>query len=163
MMKIIDRTSYALATAAILGVVVFAQVPPAAAAENTPVRLVSTDASKSGRASVDRVEARITDLHKKLHITAAQTQQWNDFAAVMRDNAKTIRESVVDKTQNSTSLTAVDELHSYQELAQAHADGLTRMIPAFEALYATMSDDQKKIADAMFAPHGLHDRRSSSK
>jgi hypothetical protein len=163
MMKLLDRTTYVLATAAILSVVVFAQVPPASASEQAPLRLASTDASKSAHASVDRVEARIADLHQKLHITAAQASPWNAFAGVMRDNAKIVRDTVVEKTQSSTGTTAVDELHSYQDLAQAHVDGLARLIPTFEALYATMSDSQKKIADAMFAPHGHRDQRSSSK
>ncbi len=154
MMKILDRTSYALATAAILSVVVFAQVPPAAAADKAPLRLVSTDTSKAGHASVDRVEARIADLHKKLHITSAQTPQWNDFAGVMRENAKAARDVIEDKSQNAATMSAVDDLEAYKTLAQAHVDGLTRMIPTFEALYATMSDSQKKTADAMFAPHG---------
>lgn len=162
-MKVIDRTTYILATAAILSVVVFAQMPAAAAADQAPLRLASTDASKSGHASVDRVEARIADLHKKLHITADQTAQWNDFAAVMRENAKMAREVIEDKSRNAATMSAVDDLQAYKDLAQAHVDGLTRMIPAFEALYATMSDSQKKTADAMFAPHGRHDQRSSSK
>lgn len=161
-MKIIDRTTYVLATAAILGVVVFAQVPPAQAASQAPQQLASTDAAKAQHASVDRVEARIADLHKKLRITAAQASEWNAFAAVMRDNAKTIRATLADKP-NAATMSAVDDLNAYQDLAKAHVDGLARLIPAFQTLYLTMSDSQKKTADAMFAPHGHHEMRSSSK
>ncbi len=150
-MKIIDRTTYVLATAAILAAVVFAQVPPAQAA-GQPAQLASTDASKAAHASVDRVEARIADLHKKLHITAAQTSEWNSFAGVMRDNAKTIRDTLADKP-NAATMSAVDDLNAYQDLAKAHVDGLSKLIPAFQTLYLTMSDSQKKTADAMFAPH----------
>jgi hypothetical protein len=163
MMKITDRTTYVLATAALLGVVVFAQALPAAAAEQTPVPLASTDKTQAERSSADRVEDRIADLHKKLHITAQQTAQWDNVAQVMRDNAKTIREILTDKSQNAKTMSAVDDLHSYRELAQAHVDGLAQLIPVFETLYAGMSGDQKKTADAMFRQPGHHDQHSSSK
>lgn len=151
-MKIIDRTTYVLATAAILAVVVFAQMPPAHATDQAPLKLASTDAAKAQHASVDRVEVRIADLHKKLHITAAQTSEWNGFANVMRDNAKTIRDALADKP-NAATMSAVDDLNAYQDLAKAHVDGLSKLIPAFQTLYLTMSDSQKKTADAMFASH----------
>jgi hypothetical protein len=35
------------------------------------------------------------------------------------------------------------------------------LIPAFEALYATMGDHQKKIADVVFAQHSHHDQHAS--
>lgn len=162
MMKINNPTTYVLATAAFLSAAVFAQTLPAIASDQAPIQLVSNDTSKPGHASVDRVEGRITDLHNKLHITADQTGPWNNFAGVMRDNAKKIREILADKSQNATTMTAVDVLHSYQKLAQAHVDGLAQLVPAFETLYASMSDDQKKAADAMFRHPATHDQSSSN-
>jgi hypothetical protein len=47
-------------------------------------------------------------------------------------------------------MTAVENLRSFQKLAQAHADGLNNLGAAFESLYADMSDEQKKNADAVF-------------
>jgi len=44
----------------------------------------------------------------------------------------------------------VDDLQSYAAIADAHADGLKKLIPAFQALYTAMSDDQKKTADMLF-------------
>ena len=151
-----------LLSAALLSAAIFAPAFPALAGDKAPVQLVSNDTTKAGHVSVDRVEARITDLHTKLHITADQTAPWNDFAATMRDNAKTTRAVLADNSQNAATMTAVDSLRSYQKLAQAHVDGLARLIPAFETLYATMSDDQKKTADAMFRHSGRHDQSSSN-
>jgi len=59
-------------------------------------------------------------------------------------------------------MSAVDDLRSYQKLADAHADGLKKLVPAFEALYNTMSQDQKKTADAVFAEHEKRPQRASS-
>jgi hypothetical protein len=47
-------------------------------------------------------------------------------------------------------MTAVDDLKSYGEIADAHADGIKKLTPVFAALYASMSDAQKKEADAIF-------------
>ena len=46
--------------------------------------------------------------------------------------------------EKAKAMTAVEDLQSYSEVAQAHADGLKSFVPVFEELYASMSDDQKK-------------------
>ena len=46
---------------------------------------------------------------------------------------------------------AVDDLRSYEQLTEAQVDGIKKLLPAFETLYASMSDDQKKNADIVFA------------
>jgi hypothetical protein len=97
------------------------------------------------------VDARIQTLHQQLHITAQQEPQWDAVAQIMRDNATSMRQMVSDRQTKGTSMSAVDDLRSYEAIADAHADNLKKLIPAFDALYSTMSDDQKKTADALFA------------
>jgi len=157
-MKIIARSTTLLASAALTGMLVFAQVAPAAAADQAQMSGASATAK---HAAAHRVEDRIKDLHQKLHIRADQAEQWNAFASVMRENAGTIRALLVTKSQNTASMSAVDDLRSYQDVAKAHVDGLARLIPSFEALYATMSDHQKKTADIVFAQHSSHDQHAS--
>jgi periplasmic protein CpxP/Spy len=41
-------------------------------------------------------------------------------------------------------------LRGYQEVTETHVAGLQKLIPAFQALYDTMSPEQKKNADAAF-------------
>jgi hypothetical protein len=41
-------------------------------------------------------------------------------------------------------------------MADTHAQGLEKLIPAFEALYDSMSDVQKKKADAIFGESRRH-------
>jgi LTXXQ motif family protein len=111
-------------------------------------------AHKSRRASrmePDRVEARIKELHDKLQITDAQADQWNAVAQVMRDNASSMRSLAATRTQNAGGMTAIDDLRSYQQITEAHADGLKKFVSAFQTLYDSMSDAQKKTADAVFA------------
>lgn len=115
----------------------------------TPSGAASPKALKAGR-----VEARITDLHARLQITPEQEESWNNVAQVMRDNAKTMEGLIKARTESEKTMSATEDLKSYAEIADAHADGLKKFIPAFEPLYVSMSDTQKKSADTLFHHHG---------
>jgi len=111
----------------------------------------------------DRVEARIKVLHTKLNITPAQEELWNKVAQAMRDNAKTMEALIKARSEKAGTMTAIDDLKSYGEIADAHADGLKKFIPAFEPLYAGMSDAQKKSADTLFRQHGRTKAKAKGK
>jgi hypothetical protein len=98
----------------------------------------------------EAVEARIKELHSKLHITAAQDKQWNDLAEVMRDNARAMVAVEKKRSIEAQSMNAVDVVKSYETVIEAHEEGMKHFIPAFETLYDSMSDSQKKAADSMF-------------
>ena len=153
MISFIHRTGIALAAAAILSAAL-AMVPERAiSADRSQLAQTSsppTAATPAKRTPADRVEARIKSLHDQLKITAAQEPQWRDVAQVMRENAKAISDLVLDRVKDTKAMTAVDDLRSYQALAEAHAAGVRKLIPVFEALHATMSDAQKRNADAVF-------------
>ncbi len=68
----------------------------------------------------------------------------------MRDNASSVHSLVEQRKAQAGQMTAVDDLKSYEAITDAHADGLKKLIPAFEQLYTSMSDDQKKTADQIF-------------
>jgi hypothetical protein len=125
-------------------------------ASATPSIAAPPKASKA-----DRVEARIKELHTKLMITPEQEEAWNGVAQAMRDDAKTMEELIKARTENASTMTAVDDLKSYGEIAQAHADGLKNFTSVFEPLYAGMSDAQKKTADTLFRHH--HQGHSKAK
>jgi protein CpxP len=133
----------------------------AAARAVAAAALVATFAFASGpviaaKASTeDRVEARIKDMHAKLKITAAQEDQWTKVAGTMRDNEKTIEPLIKARADNAKTMTAVDDLKSYGEITDAHADGIKKFTPVFATLYTSMSDAQKKEADTLFR-HGSH-------
>jgi periplasmic protein CpxP/Spy len=100
-----------------------------------------------------RVEAHIKNMHAKLKIMAAQEDQWKQVAQVMRDNENRVEPLIKDRAKKAKTMTAVDDLKSYAEISEAHAEGIKKFIPVFETLYVSMSDAQKKEADALFR-HG---------
>jgi protein CpxP len=163
---ILFRHTAATTAAALLGAIVFVSPLFAdsgdlsrAAATKLPAarEIVAQAASPEAMASPAPestgsapVEARIKDLHKRLKITDAQKPQWDALAQVMRENAQAMVDLQKQRVADVQSMNAVEVVKSYAEVIQAHADGMKKFIPAFEALYNSLSDAQKKIADSMF-------------
>ena len=131
--------------AGFLAFFVLASATPSLAASPEP------GMAKAGKASkTERVEDRIKELYAKLKITPAQEGLWDNVTKVMRDNAITMEALIKERSEKAGTLNAVADLKSYSAIAEAHADGLKKFIPAFEPLYASMSDAQKKDADTLF-------------
>ncbi len=116
----------------------------------TPVAVFAAEKD----AHEDRVELRIKDMHQKLKITAAQEEQWGKVKQAMLDDAKNMDNLTQARADHEKDMSAVDNLKSYGEITDAHADGIKKLIPVFADLYASMSDAQKKEADALFSRHG---------
>lgn len=95
------------------------------------------------------VQARITQLHKELKITKDQESDWSALAQDMRDNAHAMA-SEMQARATTKAMNAVDNLKSYAKIADTHAEGLKKIVPDFEKLYASMSPAQKKTADTVF-------------
>ena len=109
-------------------------------------------AAKAASSQPDTVDQRIASLHKSLKITADEESAWNTVAQAMRDNAAAMQKLIEERDADAAKpMTAVDDLNSYQQFAQAHADGLKNLITAFDTLYNAMPDAQKKVADQVFA------------
>ncbi len=99
----------------------------------------------------ETVEMRIANLHTDLQITPAEEADWKVVAQTMRDNAANMESLRSDKSmQDPSSVTAVQNLATYQKFAEAHVDGLKRLIPAFQTLYNEMPAAQQKVADRVF-------------
>jgi periplasmic protein CpxP/Spy len=106
--------------------------------------------TKVRRSAVERTETRIKDLENALKITQEQQGTWNALTQVMLDNAKVQEALIKARKENSQNMNAVEDIKSYSQIVEAQAEGLKKFIPAFEALYAGMSDEQKKNADVLF-------------
>ena len=102
------------------------------------------------RSAAEFVEARIKSLHEQLKITKAEEPQWSAVAAAMRDGAKSVAALVAERAKKAKSMNAIENLRSYEAIAKAHLDGIRKLLPAFEALYAVMPEAQKKLADTVF-------------
>jgi periplasmic protein CpxP/Spy len=120
-----------------------------AQATTSPATPGKEAAAPSTRGPTQRVDARIAELREKLHITAAQEPQFTTLADVMRTNAQSM-ETLLQERAKATDTSAVASLKWYERLTDTHAEALKKFVPAFETFYASLSDAQKKDADAMF-------------
>ena len=112
----------------------------------------------------DRTELRIKDMHVKLKITSAQEEQRAKVAQVMLDDAKTMDALTQIRVDHAKDMTAIDDLKSFGEIADAYANGIKKMTLVFADLYASMSDAQKKEADAFFRyGYEKHSHKNSHK
>lgn len=140
----------------------YAQAPgPSAGA--APASGASTAVMAKSDAKRDAaVERHIKDLHTQLQITPAEEAQWAVVAKTMRDSAVETDKAIDKREALVSTATAIDNLNAYGDIAQAHVDGVRKLAAVFGPLYASMSDDQKKVADAVFA-HRAHEGKKVAK
>jgi protein CpxP len=110
----------------------------------------SDTASALPKAQSEKVEQYIKNLHQELAITTAEEPQWGQFAQVIRDNAAQMEQALATRRTSVDGMSAADDMQSYAQLAQVHAANMQKLAGAFQTLYATFPDDQKKVADAVF-------------
>ena len=103
-----------------------------------------------GKNAQERVERRITELHSRLQITPAEEPQWKEFAQVMRENARDMDQAFVQRAQQFPTMNAVQNMQSYEQISEEHAQRVQRLLPAFQKLYDAMPDQQKRVADQVF-------------
>jgi hypothetical protein len=133
----------------------FAQTPAPVGDSSSATTKPKAPTAKAA-SPADRVEKHIADLHAELRITPAQQSEWDQFAQIMRENAANMDKVLEQRRAGFESMNAADNMQSYAEIAQQHAQDMQKLATTFKALYATLSDDQKKNADAVFRAHGTH-------
>src|SRR5262249_23597705 len=104
----------------------------------------------AGKTAQERVEQRIKELYSQLRITPAERPQWDQFAQVMRDNARDIDQVWLQRVSRVDSMNALENKQSYEQLAEQHAQHVQKLVPAFQNLYNVMSEQQKQLADQVF-------------
>jgi hypothetical protein len=103
-----------------------------------------------------RAEGRIAYLKAELKITPAQEPAFDRYAQVIRDNAVATQKAFEDmrgrrgKDQNTS---AIERVEQRARMAQLRDQQEQQYLAAFRPLYASLSPDQKKVADNLAAPH----------
>jgi periplasmic protein CpxP/Spy len=147
--------SLAIASLATTALVAGTLGPAAAQTGGKPPAAAAATSSKP-----ETVEQRVTELKAALKITPDQETKWKAVADAMRQNAGMMDKLVQDKRAKAASMTAVDDLETYQDFTKAHLDGLKNLTSAFKSLYDSMPADQKKNADQVFMSYGDAPKKS---
>jgi hypothetical protein len=105
---------------------------------------------------IPNVEGGITALKTELKITDAQTAAWDRFAEAIRATAGSMNEMYQQMMQSGAAATLPARLERRETLLSGHLSRVKALKEALDPLYASFSDEQKKIADShMIGPMGM--------
>lgn len=101
------------------------------------------------------VDGRLAFLKTELKITPEQESLWNDYAAAVKDNAKTIGERCTAMMgmmgmmgqDGGKAASLPERLDAQEQFMMARLDALRAVGKALKPLYAALSDEQKQLAD----------------
>jgi hypothetical protein len=105
-----------------------------------------------GAAGLRHIEGQIAFYKAELHITDAQTAQWNAFADALRTSVKPLR-SAYTAMMRGESTPIPEQLAARRQLLTVELDSLQSIEPALRSLYDVLSPEQQKLADGMMADH----------
>lgn len=110
-----------------------------------------------GDMPLKHVEGRLAFLKTELKITPAQEAQWTKFAELVRSTAKNAQTAKPPMMQGGMKpSTAPERLGHYEKTLAARLETVRALKAAVDPLYASLGDDQKKIADALLmGPMGI--------
>lgn len=91
------------------------------------------------------IEANIAQLYQRLQITPTQEPRFEALANVMRQNAR-----MMPNAPPPTNLDPIQGLRFAIQTDEQELVGLKRMLPPLQALYASLSPTQQRIADQVF-------------
>jgi len=126
--------------------------PLAYAQPASPGALPDTTQSQRARPLPgERIEARLAYAKTALKITPAQEAQWNALATVLRRHAAAMDQQVTQRraADRNQPVSAIERLTRRQAMMAEAATRMNEVLEAAKPLYAVLSDDQKKDADAL--------------
>ena len=161
--------AFAVAAPAVTAETVEAEAPivlAAAAAGDTAGSPRAAPGKRAFRSASERVEARLAYVKTALKITDGQNPQWEGFANVLRNHAKD-RDQRMERFRSQRaqsapgaqrperpSVSAIDRMEFMQKRMAERSVRLSEVVAAAKPLYATLSPEQKQVADEMFARQG---------
>jgi hypothetical protein len=154
----------------------FASAEPADVAADAPMLLAQAD--QQGRHAQgqkrefqlpsQRVEARLAAAKTALKITDAQNTLWENFAGVMRNQARAMDQRFqqrraaweaakaqgTDPRANRPQVSAIERLERRQQRLQEASARTSDVLAVAKPLYASFTPEQKQVADQMLAQRG---------
>ncbi|MDQ2801806.1 MAG: Spy/CpxP family protein refolding chaperone [Pseudomonadota bacterium] len=156
--RLIARIAPALLISALLA---SAAVP--AVAQNAGA---DAGAGMPGMTAEQMAQQRLSELYANLNITRNEQPAWNQFAGMSMQNASRLDQAFRQRAAAVPKMTAPENLQSFVAIQAQQIQDMQRLSPAFDALYAQLSPQQRQAADQMFrgfaqdaeARHGVPQR-----
>lgn len=97
----------------------------------------------------EHVEGRIAFLKAELGITEAQLPKWTAYADALRATAKTMRGAMMNGMAGGKPMAMPARMDAMVAMMTARLETLKSTTAAAKALYAVLTDAQKKLADEL--------------
>jgi hypothetical protein len=102
---------------------------------------------------LDRIEGRLAFIKAELKITEPQSAAWNELAGIIRTAAKQHNERMKAMFSGETrAKTLLERLDTQEQFMAARVEEIKQIKGSLKALYALLSDEQKKEADHIVLP-----------
>jgi hypothetical protein len=101
--------------------------------------------------TVPMMEGRLAYIKADLEITEAQMPAWNAYADAVRAKRAKMEEMHAEMMKAKESENALQRVDARIKSLETTLDSLKASKPALEALYAALTDAQKKKADRLLA------------
>jgi hypothetical protein len=111
--------------------------------------MMPRDGGRTAMMLGQHIEGRIAFQKAELGITDAQLPQWNAFADAMRDGAKSMQAAMAANMASGMPATVPDRSDAMIAMMTARLESMKKSSAAGKALYAVLSDAQKKSADEL--------------
>jgi sirohydrochlorin ferrochelatase len=102
-----------------------------------------------------RLASKLAYYDVKLGVTEAQRPAWRKLADQLKAASEPVRKLCAEVTAQPEAATMPARLERMQKMSEAHAAALKSAVPALEQFYATLSADQKKVADGLGGAFGM--------
>ncbi len=99
--------------------------------------------------SVPMMEGRLAYIKADLEITDAQLAAWNAYADAVRARQGTMESMHAEMMKAKESGNALERMDARIKAMESKVEGFKALKPTVEALYAALSDEQKKKADQL--------------
>ncbi|HEY6430848.1 MAG TPA: Spy/CpxP family protein refolding chaperone [Acetobacteraceae bacterium] len=109
-----------------------------------------TPQSSQGWSIEQMARERLGRLQDTLRINAGQQQAWNQFANTSLQNATTLDQLYRQRRDTLQTMNAVQNMQTFTQIQLQQAQGMERLLPTFQQLYAELSPQQRQAADDMF-------------
>jgi LTXXQ motif family protein len=107
----------------------------------------------TGRRPFQHIEGQIAFYRTELKITDAQDPLWNAFAEALRGNATRLRQAMAMATEANGVVAVPEQMERRIAMLSALLEAMQSMQAAAKPLYATLTDEQKKVADELMIEH----------
>jgi cytochrome c556 len=141
--------------AIVLGLAALVNV--ARAADPTPPAPRTAGFERMGRMCGDmdaRLAAHLAYSEAKLKLTGTQKVEFLQLSETMKEASAPMRKLCDDKVDPGKVSTLPERMGRMQQVAEARAEALRKMVPAMSAFYASLTLEQQKVADDLMSGKG---------